>query len=452
MNILLPIETIARELDYKIFLAIMILENGEKAYIGQHDILHSLSERMSVGIYVGKNIFLRRADEESGQRYYNLKKNKINVIYLHEEGAVFTGGPDSWERVIASQYSLDYFDQNDAICVWGDFQKRFDDARSKGRLVEVTGHPRFDLYKPKYREYYSNNVAKIKDKFGKYILINGNYSLPNHGMGLSYVFSEKSGYDRNNLTARFDRVRKFSYYGRQLMSMVELTHKLAIELPQYTVIYRPHPSESRDFYETVFYGVENIYVEDDGSVGPWIFSADAVIHDGCTTAIEAHLAGKKVIHYKPEEDKNIDIWLPNQIGVRAESVEDVLKYICDDAEYYTKENLITDDARDLLYNFDNDSYQQLLSITNRVKINSHLEGMIPESPSSLVLKYEIIKSWIRLKLSSLKNLRSYNYHNRKFPGFEKEELIVKVRKAEKILGKKVKLKFLSSQLFIIELQ
>ena len=59
MNILLPIETINREIDYKLVLAGYLSGQGHQIYIGQNDALMSLVPHMkNGGLYIGKSIFL----------------------------------------------------------------------------------------------------------------------------------------------------------------------------------------------------------------------------------------------------------------------------------------------------------------------------------------------------------------------------------------------------------
>src|SRR5690606_38639777 len=113
MNILLPIETINREIDFKLTLAALLATKGHKIYIGQHDFLVHLLQKLTNGLYIGKNIFHKRADIEKGAIYKNLKERGIDIVYLHEEGAVFKGREDNWKKVLSSQYNLNFFDQND---------------------------------------------------------------------------------------------------------------------------------------------------------------------------------------------------------------------------------------------------------------------------------------------------------------------------------------------------
>ena len=75
MNILLPIETINRELDFKLVLAGYLAGKGHQIYLGQHDFIMKLVPSMKEGgLYIGKNIFNADADKEEGEKYYFLKK------------------------------------------------------------------------------------------------------------------------------------------------------------------------------------------------------------------------------------------------------------------------------------------------------------------------------------------------------------------------------------------
>ena len=92
MNILLPIETINREIDYKLVLAGYLSGQGHQIYIGQNDALMSLVPHMkNGGLYIGKSIFFLNAKQETGKRFHLLKKHNFDIVYLHEEGGVFEG-------------------------------------------------------------------------------------------------------------------------------------------------------------------------------------------------------------------------------------------------------------------------------------------------------------------------------------------------------------------------
>jgi hypothetical protein len=75
-----------------------------------------------------------------------------------------------------------------------------------------------------------------------------------------------------------------------------------------------------------------------GDVGPWIRRCRALIHNGCTTAIQAEIAGKKVISYvAPPDDDEAVPGLPNRVGYRVRSDEEVLAALADDLPVLQRE-------------------------------------------------------------------------------------------------------------------
>ena len=81
---------------------------------------------------------------------------------MDEEGAIdFTDG-----STLLGRYSKSLFDNADLSFLWG--KKQFELVNknmNKENKVAVTGHPRFELLKPKFHYLYQDEVDKIKKKF-----------------------------------------------------------------------------------------------------------------------------------------------------------------------------------------------------------------------------------------------------------------------------------------------
>ncbi len=54
-----------------------------------------------------------------------------------------------------------------------------------------------------------------------------------------------------------------------------------------TIIVRPHPSENHEKWCEVLPEHEKVIVKHEGNVLPWLMAAQVVIHNSCTTGIEA---------------------------------------------------------------------------------------------------------------------------------------------------------------------
>lgn len=216
-------------------------------------------------------------------------------------------------------------DAEDQVCTWGSLQLDFYRSLnpSCSHSMKTTGHPRFDLYKPKYREYFRENVEAIKKQYGDFLLVNTNFHRANTVEGLKKIFSNRV----QSFTSadRYYLLERWLHINRVLTDFVTVITTLSTELPELNVVIRPHPSENPNFYRMIFSGVKNVHISQEGSVGPWLLACRAMMHDGCTTAIEGHMCDTQVINYKTVTDERFDIPLPNLFGVRCHSPSQALE-------------------------------------------------------------------------------------------------------------------------------
>ncbi|MBT1709584.1 hypothetical protein KK062_15180 [Fulvivirgaceae bacterium PWU5] len=460
MNLLFPVETLNREIDFRITLAAKLAEKDRSIFVGQYQFLQRLIPHFKNGIYAGKNIFAKRSDVDSYQGYYRLKKKGFDIVYLHEEGAVFSGTEKDWQDKLSSQYNIDVFDENDRVCVWGDFQGDYDRGRIKNKNVPVvtTGHPRFELYK-KYRFLYDEDVRKIKERFGEYVLINGNYGRANHGGGLSYFFSDKGNYIVNDPVKRLQKIDYYVGSAIQLSKMVELVHHMAVRYPHINFVYRPHPVENHSYYHTVFKGVPNIHTVYEGSVGPWILGSSAILHDGCTTAIEAQLSGIPVINYKPIYAESNSNYLPNQMGRRAQTIDEVaalLEEAFRDKAAFSAGFVLPEKAVRLMENFRSDAFDRLTDvIEERVAHSTKTDFSVP---GNNVIRKAFLRREAKLQGSKFYNKMlgrkegSFRLAEQKFQGFDKVYIQDKIAMLEKVLQKKIHVQFYNKYLIRIGLK
>jgi hypothetical protein len=80
------------------------------------------------------------------------------------------------------------------------------------------------------------------------------------------------------------------------------------------IVLRPHPREDIEQYRKRFSDNTDVYVVKKGGVRPWIFSADAVVHNNSTTGIESALLDTLVFSYRPIKYPKYDNDLPIRIS------------------------------------------------------------------------------------------------------------------------------------------
>lgn len=370
VNVFFEIETINRELDSRLFLASVLANSKLRFYIGQTNAIFDLVSQSKNGIYwprgkrhLDKN-FDSTNENKSGKnptRYAELKKRGHKFIWLDEEGGVFWGQRPEWEQMMLRMLNPLQLDAEDPVCTWGDLQRDFYLSLNPAcsERIETVGHPRFDLYKPKYREYFAPEVDRLREQYGDFLLVNTNFHRANTVTGLKKIFGNRirsfTSDDRRYLLDRWLHIN------RVLNDFVSMITILSLEMPQLNVVIRPHPSENVDIYRTIFNGMKNVHVVQDGSVGPWLLAARAMMHDGCTTAIEGDMCGTQVINYKTVTDERFDIPLPNLFGVRCQSPEQAVdmmtrvlrgERLSEDSETASeKQAQIDDNVPNLIANF-----------------------------------------------------------------------------------------------------
>lgn len=449
-NIFFPVETIARELDYRLLLAAKVLKKGRRVYICNHRYLDKIIHRFRGGVYVGKHIFSSLMPVENWAQYKKAKRLGIDVLYIPEEGAIYGGKPDAWEKALALQYDPKGFDYNDRLCVWGSWQKSVHEKQEIEVPVHITGHPRFDLFKERYRKFYKDQADLLRKKHSSFILINGNYGRANNGMGIGLIFSPRLGYNPADSEKRQRFVDFYAHSTKSMVDMISLVHRLSTAFPEKNLIYRSHPSEGDELYRHIFKGLHNVKAIHEGSIGPWLLAAETIIHDGCTTAIEASFSGAQIINYKTNENETHDIRLPNLVGTKATTQEAVIELIKQQEEQRMSGDVL-DELSAMIANYQNDSFECLSSVIEDM-INSSNQK-ISKSPSDFTLKCEYIKYTLKRSARrsiSKKRRKSKQYQEKKFPGFDMRTIQEQVSSAGKVMNTDVDIVYANPLMLVLE--
>lgn len=297
----LPIEYFAREFDSRVLLAYELVKSGWAVIIGQQwEIFNQLSHLPPAYIlFKGQNKLHQSAMQTA-------KKFNHFIISMEEEALGIID-----ENTLNKSSTHDIYDLADFIFTNGDFENKFHQKRSKNKInIQSTGNPRIDLLKLQYRFLWDQKIDKIKNEFGKYVLLNTNFALMNSYMGdidhirnehiRSEYIKDKKGEDEFN-----------DYFQWELdchNEIKKLIYRLTKAWPNINFIIRPHPGESLDKAKSSYPNYNNLKVIKEGSHLPWTFGSEILIHTSCTTGLEAEIGGKKAISIVPRE-----IWYSKQI-------------------------------------------------------------------------------------------------------------------------------------------
>jgi surface carbohydrate biosynthesis protein len=318
-TLILPIEIKIRELYGKALLAAYAAEAGMDVILGDQRIISRSLHRLPAGIYLDKSIATINAPQ-----FTRLKNLGFRCAAWCEEGLVYRNKRAyQHERVYAPALQL-----LDVFFAWGDVQR--DDilevvpqARDK---IHVFGNPRFDLLRPGLRDTFKQDVQDLHARFGRYILVNTNFSRFNRFPGRDDV---QDVLKKRGITLSDEQKDYYenwvNHLGEVFAAFAKAVPLVVKAFPDHRIVLRPHPSENHERWRDELKGVSNVTVISEGNAIPWMMGAEAVIHNACTTGVESFLLDRPTISYVPvvHEIFNRLNYLPNAVS-RSVQTEDQL--------------------------------------------------------------------------------------------------------------------------------
>jgi surface carbohydrate biosynthesis protein len=423
----LPVESIPRELDGKILLALAARERGWKVILGDQKIVKRLVLSLPCCVYLGKS-----ARSTNARLFTRLNALGHKVAVLDEEALV-----RATDQIYLMKHERDALSNVCLLFTWGSDTTEL--WRRTGLIAEssirTVGNPRIDLLRPELRSYLQPEIDAIRQRFGDYVLFNTNFLTVN-----SFVTKNKfrlaEWVPEQELTAQrsgllghkkqiFDRFRA-------------LVPKIAGAIAPLRLIIRPHPSEDHAPWREAASNLGNATVIFEGSVAPWLAGARALLHSGCTSAVESAVVGTTALAYRPVISDLYDDVLTNAVSISCPSDEALLKelsHVLTNGPVALKK----DQRREL---------ERCVAATNGPLacdvIMNELDGIAPE-PGSFSPSW-MVKAWchwdhhrqvmpLRIKQFSAKGKRRAAYMRHKFPGLSSDDVNVRIGRFKAALGR-----------------
>jgi hypothetical protein len=183
------------------------------------------------------------------------------------------------------------------------------------------------------RPYYKKEVNDIRNAYGDFILINTNFNHVN------------AFYPGQNLFKPIENPGQIAEFGQAARGMPRAyaegfrDHKQAIfkdfqqlipmlekSFPDYSIVVRPHPTENQAIYRKIASRCQRVKVTNEGNVVPWLMAARALIHNGCTTGVEAYVMRIPAISYRATVNEFYDdgfYRLPNRLSHQCFNYEEL---------------------------------------------------------------------------------------------------------------------------------
>ncbi len=321
LNLYIPVETVARELDGKLLLALHASARGHNVVLGNRSMMSNVMHRFEPGIYLAHNFNQKR------RRFLGiLRQLGHRIVGLDEEGLVWLNEKSYCYRRVDPE-AMGCLDM---VFAWGSEHARVLEPVAREQDVEIVavGNPRADILRAPLREMYRSSAEKLQEKYGNFILINSNFGILNFALSEGDGDGKKTDAELCQLAQKYrfpEGFFKFRY--AVYRAFVEMLADLSARFSDRQIIIRPHPSENPSAWKQAAKGLDNIYVHYDAELIPWLMAADAVIHNGCTTALETAILGRPAIMYRPVEGGEFEIRQPLRVSIVAEDKDSLFEAI-----------------------------------------------------------------------------------------------------------------------------
>tara|TARA_A100001015_G_scaffold321477_1_gene452431 strand:+ start:2565 stop:3902 length:1338 start_codon:yes stop_codon:yes gene_type:complete len=437
-----PIEIQARELPSRISIALSLIDRGHKVLICDQKILERNLKNLPAGIILHKDT----SDCNAGKFFTEGKKYHHFTSALDEEGLVYF----SEEAYKKSRLGKETLKNTDLIFCWGSAQQEIIDSLDlKDTKIVISGHPKFEIQR---------NIPRVN---GEYILINTRFGSVNNGLvaGVSEYIKRMRLVDEVKDKDDENFRRQYYVFMENLMEkFLELISHLAETFPKENFLIRPHPVESRDIYEDLTKSYDNLRLsKKENLLEEDIKKSKAVIHNGCSTGIEALAMGKPVFIYEPIDTPKGDMALPNRYGVIEKSLENICYQIfnLENVDYNWSEALKGID--NFVSNFSYGSSSTIIArnleelITKDMNDNKNESIFFRTNPSLINLIISKLPKFMNFGFISSRR-KAINYSNDKNPDLPLKnfELIVSDLQRTLKSNSKVKVTKVETKSFIIE--
>jgi surface carbohydrate biosynthesis protein len=313
-----PIENFVREYYGKFLLSAVAAERGWGAIMAYKGYI-----RHNLPAVNGVVVEMNMTSAERVNRYLGLG---WRVCAWDEEGLIYNNGDVYAHR----RLNEEAIRKIDSVFLWGENQRNDILNHVKGieNKLYQTGNPRFDLLRPDLREFYAPAAALLKNSHGRYILVNTTFGDVNHYFGRDYNIKilRKAG----KLTTEeqeLDQIAREKYKELLFRAFIEMLPALSAHFPEHKIIIRPHPAENFDTWRSAAEDLPNVIMIHEGDPIPWMLGAEAVIHNSCTTGVQAYLLGRPVIAYRPVTSDKYDMYLPNALSHQTQDIDQLITLV-----------------------------------------------------------------------------------------------------------------------------
>ena len=418
--IFIPIEVKNRELLPKIFLGAKAIKAGFGIILGRNG-MNVSRDHFPKGVYLDKCL----SKHKIGSHEYQVNTLGNQLVSFDEEGLLF----ESEEKYVSNRLTQRSIDLSKLIFLWGKEQERVirKHFSVEDKLV-VSGGPRLDIWHSEFASLlYQSKIQELQHTYGKFILLASNWGYQPK--------DKENGLDPH-------KVYPGNLVSHIRSAFVVLITKLSSALPNQILIVRPHPIDIPEYWQTIAKTFpQNVKVIHEGPISPWIHAAHAVIHNDCTTGLEAWMGDVSTFAYYPafQEFKEYHRYtMPiNELGVVCRTADELIRKISLSFRNSNIDKTTTNSKiAQKFVHIEHNRYASDYIIEKLLELNTNEESYSIQSFNNLK---KIRAFWISLKwrlrdFFGKSGMFTQSYTHLKNPGMTREEVENLLERLAPIVG------------------
>jgi len=443
LSLLIPVENQVRELDPKLLLACFAARRGFVSVIGSRRELELSIDSFPSSVYLSKSMTVHSL------LFFEVASRLGHKIVAWDEEALVHLPPETYYSRRLHPKTIRHISH---LFAWGEdnaeLWQRYP-ALSQSTPIHITGNPRGDLLRPEILRLYREEVDELRKRYGNFVLINTNFNHINAFGPDMNLFKPAKMPGRKPQFGRAAQGMSRGYAEglrnhkqAVLEDFKRLIPNLEKAFPEITVIVRPHPTENHKIYRQIDQRCERVRVTNAGNVVPWLMASRAVIHNGCTTGVEASILEVPAISYRATVNEHYDdgfYRLPNRVshqcfdfGELCNTLSQILAGRLGAADGDERRALI---ERHIATRSGAFACERIVEILERINY--------PSGNGNGRRRLQRIEDWIaRSGLHQVRRLASWwpGSHNRpefqrhRYPGISLDELKAKLAKFQRAIG------------------
>jgi len=266
-------------------------------------------------------------------KMFRIMRQIGHEIAVWDEEALVHMQPETYFTRRLSPQAIQYVSH---LFAWGqenaDLWRQYPDL-PPNMPIHITGNPRGDLLRPQLKGYFDTETAAIRESYGDFILVNTNFSNVNAFVPSLNLFmpgnntEEPPKFGRAAVGMSREYAEGLRDYKQAVFEDIkDLIPNLEKAFPDHTIVVRPHPTEDPDVYHQIAVKCTRVKVTNAGNVIPWLRAAGALVHNSCTTGVEAFMMGVPAITYMATRNEYYDdgyYRLPNRTSYRCYNFDEL---------------------------------------------------------------------------------------------------------------------------------